>query len=265
MREFLKNKLSKYDNRMAKYNYLREYFQLLILRIIDEKGFFQKLAFIGGTALRILYDLNRFSEDLDFCLIDNKNFSFETLLQSIERELTLANFSVSIVGKDKKTVAAAFIKFKNLLYEFDLSSHEDQNLSIKLEIDQNPPAGYQTAFSMINKEFLVGINHYDLPSLYASKLHAILHRKYEKGRDYYDLIWYISKNIVPNYALLNVAIQQTEHRPSTLDEKSLNQALRDRIERTDFDRLRLDTQPFLADPGELRFFTKAYFLKLIDI
>ncbi len=264
MKDLLRSKLNEYDTREQKYNFLREYLQLLVLQIIDEKGFFQNLAFVGGTALRILYDLKRFSEDLDFCLIDKKNYNFQNLLQTMERELTQRGLSVNITGKAKKTVAASFIRFNKLLFEFGLSAHKDQNLSIKLEIDQNPPKGYKTEFSMINKAFLIGINHYDLPSLYASKLHAILCRKYKKGRDYYDLIWYISKKIKPNYDLLNSAISQTEHHASNLNEKTLKATLHNCIEDTDFDRLKVDISPFLSDAGELRFFTKNYFLKLVS-
>ena len=264
MRDILKEKMKELATRAEKYNALREHLQLLILRIIDEKGFFQNMAFVGGTALRILYDLKRFSEDLDFCLVNKTNFFFEKLLNDIKRELDLQGLEVEVVGKDKKTVAATFIKFNKLLHELNLSFHKDQNLTIKLEIDQNPPKGFKTELSVINKLFLIAINHYDLPSLFASKLHALLCRKYQKGRDYYDLIWYVGRRIEPNFTLLNAAIEQTEHHSLNLNRVNLKQTLKKRIEESDFDRLRQDIQPFLVDPAELRFFEKSYFLKLIS-
>jgi len=264
MKEILKEKLKPLASNAEKYNALREHLQLLVLRIIDEKGFFQNIAFVGGTALRILYDLNRFSEDLDFCLIKRENYSFDKLLSDIKRELNLMGLPVDVVGKDKKTVAAAFIKFNALLYEFELSSHKDQNLTIKLEIDQSPPLGYATELTVINKIFLIGINHYDRPSLFASKLHAILCRQYQKGRDYYDFIWYMSQKITPNLPLLNNAIEQTEGKNPKLDNEGLKQVLIEKINATDFNRLQEDVRPFLADPAEIRFFKKAYFLQMVE-
>jgi predicted nucleotidyltransferase component of viral defense system len=199
MYELLKTKLAEYgSDRAQKYNYLREYLQLLILKILDEKGYFRHIAFVGGTALRILYDLNRFSEDLDFCLIDKAHFDFKAMIHVLVKELQQQNFQVEFTAKDNKTVASGFIKFNQLLLSLGVSPHLNQKLSIKIEIDCNPPTGFKTEFTMINKEFLIGIQHYDLPSLFAGKLHAILCRAYTKGRDYYDLIWFLGRKIDPN-------------------------------------------------------------------
>lgn len=264
MRALLQEKIKHLSTREDKYNALREYLQLLILRIIDEKGFFQNIAFVGGTALRILYDLRRFSEDLDFCLVQSKHYSFNKLLESISKELELQGLNVDVKGKDKKTVAAAFIRFNTLLHDLGLSSHKDQNLTVKIEVDQNPPKGYKTKLTVINKVFLMGINHYDLPSLFASKCHALLCRKYQKGRDYYDFVWYLAHNVDPNVPLLNAAIEQTEHRPSHLNKEQLKQALIEHFEKTDFERLKQDIQPFLENPAEIRFFETPYFLQLVE-
>lgn len=264
MLEAIKDKLRGHSgNNREKYNYLREYLQLLILKILDEKGYFNHIAFVGGTALRILYDLNRFSEDLVFSLTGQQNYSFADSMKTIKHELNKQNLTVDIATKDQKTVASAFIKFDSLLFELGLSAHKDQKLSVKFEVDQNPPLGYQTEFSMINKEFLIGISHYDLPSLFAGKLHALLCRTYTKGRDYYDLLWYLGKKITPNYALLENAIQQTEHEKLQLNKEKLVELLTKRIEQTDFKKIRADVEPFLADEKELRYFDKNIFLSLI--
>lgn len=265
MLELVKEKLRKYDgNNTDKYNYLREYLQHLVLKIIDEQGFFRNLAFVGGTALRILYDLNRFSEDLDFSLVFANNYNYTKMMRSIENELQKNNFNVSIKSKDKKTVAASFIGFSNLLFELGLTKLKEQKILIKLEIDQNPPTGYQTQLSLVNKDFLVAINHYNLPSLFASKLHAILCRKYIKGRDFYDLLWYLSKKITPNYNLLDQAFLQTEKEKIVFNKEVLTSALKNKIKKIDFKLMRIDVAPFLVNASELRYFEKDFFLNLVD-
>ncbi len=265
MLNLLKQKLDelKGDN-LTKINFLREYLQLFVLKVMDEKGYFNHLAFVGGTALRILYDLNRFSEDLDFCLIDNGSFSFDKMMQDIQISFQLFNLTVEIKTKTGKTVAAALIKFPELLHNLNLSSHKSQKLSIKIELDQNPPKGYHTKFMMINKEFLFSVKHYDLPSLFSGKLHALLCRKYTKGRDFYDLLWYLGKKIQPNYPLLEQSIFQTEEKKVSLNEKTLKELLIDQIKKTDFKQVLSDIEPFLADNKEKRYFTKEFFLQLFE-
>lgn len=263
MLDTLKEKLQQYNNATDKYNYLREYLQLLVLKIIDEKGYFRNLAFVGGTALRILYDLKRFSEDLDFSLINNTNFSFVKMMDVITKELEQQNLSVSCAPKDDKTVSQAFIKFDQLLYTLNLSNHKDQKLSIKIEVDKKPPSGFKTELTLINKEFFTNINHYDLPSLYAGKLHAVLCRSYTKGRDYYDLLWYLTRKTEPNYSMLNQAISQTNQKNLQLDKVKLTELLQARINETDFKKIRTDIQPFLMDLKELRYFEKDFFLNLL--
>ncbi|MBT7087575.1 nucleotidyl transferase AbiEii/AbiGii toxin family protein, partial [bacterium] len=139
MKEVLQDKISKYKTNSEKYNYLREYLQLLILKIIEEKGYFQNIAFVGGTAVRILYDLPRFSEDLDFSSI--KKLNFKDFLTNIKKELELYGFEIEITFKETKTVKNSFIKFKNILQELNITNQIDQKLSIKIEIDSNPPKG----------------------------------------------------------------------------------------------------------------------------
>lgn len=264
MIELLKNKLRDYRSNEEKYNMLREHLQLLILKSLEELGYFKNLAFVGGTALRILYDLKRFSEDLDFCLVNNTKYNFGDLMHKLEKRLLLENIAVSIKYKDKKTVASAFIKFDQLLHQLGLSMHADQKLMVKFEVDQNSPKGYQTMFTVINKEFLIGINHYDLPSLFAGKLHAVLCRKYAKGRDYYDLIWYLSKKVKPNYRLLDQSILQTEHYDPKLNPEKLITALKEKVLSIDLQKLKHDVRPFLENATETKYFEAPILISLID-
>lgn len=259
----LKNKFEQYSNKIDRYNYLREYLQLVILKILDEKGYFRNIAFVGGTALRIIYDLKRFSEDLDFCLVNKRSYSFDNIAKTLHYELAQNNLEININTKSDKNVATMTIKFLKLLFDLGLSKHKEERLTLKIEVDQKPPKGFELEFTMLNKEFIIGINHYDLPSLFASKLHAVLYRKYTKGRDYYDLLWYLGKMIQPNYELLQAAIYQTEKIKLKIDREKLISLLEQKIDATNFAKIRSDVAPFLEDNGELRLFDSKYFLAAI--
>lgn len=263
MRTDIENRLKQYTTYEEKFNYLREFLQLLILKILDEEGYFRNLAFVGGTALRVLYDLNRFSEDLDFCLISKGNYAFSQLMQNLEKKLRLENFDVTVRYKDAKTVASGLIKFENLLYQLGLTAHRDKKLTIKFEVDQNTPAGYNTTLSVISNDFFIAINHFDLPSLLSGKLHALLYRKYTKGRDFYDYIWYVGKKITPNFVWLNNAISQTEHVAASVDADNIKSLLLEKFEKTNFNHVQKDIAPFLKNPKEIRYFNQPFFTQLV--
>lgn len=264
MIDLLKQKLDSFPgNQNDKYNYLREFFQLLILKKLDEAGYFQHIAFVGGTALRILYSLHRFSEDLDFSLISKKQFDFATLISKLKLELERESISVDIKTKISDAVCFALFKFKDVLFKTGLSSHKDQVIMIKLEVDMRPPAGFHTELSMISKEYLIAINHFDKPSLYAGKLHALLQRKYTKGRDYYDYLWYVGQAIQPNLPMLNHALEQTMGKNPHLNLDELQTQLKKRFNETDFNLVKKDIEPFLQDSHELRLFSKDIFLQTL--
>lgn len=262
MKEVIISKVAAVSNNNDKMQYLREQLQLLILKIMDEKGFFRSLAFVGGAALRILYDLNRFSEDLDFSLTEASYFDFANFVTVLQRELQLRNLSVNFSPSKDKTVFSVFLRFNDLMQEAKLSPHKDQKISIKIEIDQNPPAGFNLVHSMTNKGFLFEVQHYDLPSLYAGKLHAILFRKYSKGRDFYDFMWYQARGTKPNYCLLSNAIFQTTNERIELDAEKLRSLLVEKFTSLDFAKIAKDVEPFLQIPSEIRFFKQAYFIQM---
>ncbi len=266
MKNVLLAKLTSLQTNEEKYNVTREFLQELVLQIIDRQGYFTHLAFIGGTALRLLYDLPRFSEDLDFCLIKKSGFHFKSLLKTLKRELTLNGFEVeeAAAGKNEKTVLGEFIRFKGLLFELGLTSHKSEKLFIKLEIDSKPPAGYRTEIVMVNKNFLFKVQTYDLPSLFAAKLHAFLFRKYAKGRDYYDLLWFLSRKTQVNYKLLSAAAAQTEGGKVQLDSSSLKDLLLNKIGRTDFPKIANDAAIFLSRRQEREYLTKEHFLAAVE-
>lgn len=264
MIDLLKQKLAVYPgSRNDKYNYLRELFQLLILKKLDESGYFQQIAFVGGTALRILYDIHRFSEDLDFSLISHKKFDFIKLIDKLKFEFKHESVGVDVKVKTSAAVCFALFKFKDVLFKTGLSSHKDQVIMIKLDVDLKPPAGYHTQLSVISKEYLIAINHFDLPSLFAGKLHAILQRKYTKGRDYYDYLWYQGRGIKPNMTMLNHALEQTMGNNPRLTENDLQLLLKKRFDETNFDKVKADIEPFLQDSRELRLYIKEVFLQTL--
>lgn len=264
MIEILKEKIKTGNSYNDKLNLIREFLQILILKIMFDKNHFNYLSFQGGTALRILFNLRRFSEDLDFSLINKKNYVYYNLISEIEKELKLFGFNIESKIKDEKTIQNAIFKFPQLLKELGLSNLSEQKLSVRLEIDTNPPKGWKNEISFVNNIYIFTINHFDLPSLFATKLHACFYRKYVKGRDFYDLIWYLSNNIEPNFILLNNAIKQTDKNPKQITKNNFKSFLLKRIEQIDFKLVKKDVERFLEDKNEIKLFDYKTVKNLIE-
>ena len=156
------------------------------------------------------------------------------------------------------------LKFIGLPNELNISSIKGQKLSIKLEIDTNPPKGWNTLLTPVNKSFVFAVRHFDMPSLYSTKLHACFYRKYTKGRDFYDLIWYLGKKTVPNFTLLNNAVKQTEGKNPDIDKNNFNEFLGKNIKKVDFSAVKKDVERFLEDKSELKLLGKDVILQLAD-
>lgn len=248
-----------------KLNSMREYLQAYILRIIHDEGVFRSTAFLGGTALRFLYKLPRFSEDLDFSLTGDKQYTFVDLVAKIKQELKLAGYDISISYNDEKTVQYALINFENLMYEAGISPHREQKFSTKIEIDTNPPQGAVLKTDIVNIYFPLSFLSYDIPSLFAGKLHALLNRKYTKGRDFFDLGWYLSrwKDISPNITLLQNALKQTSWEGEMPSERTWRDFLYTVVEKTDWQRVKQDVENFLENPSDMKIFTKENVLNLV--
>lgn len=237
-----------------KLNRVREFLQLACLKFIYDKGDFNQIVFTGGTALRVIFGLRRFSEDLDFSLVNHKGYSFLQLNSEIVRSFGLNGITVESAPKEDKTVHSTMLKFGGVLKASGLSPLEGQKLSIKLEIDTNPPKGGNLTNTLVNKIYVLNLAHFDLPSLFATKLHACFYRKYLKGRDYYDLIWYLGRKIKPNLLLLNNAIAQTQGKNPNLNENTFKTFLLEHIERVDLEKAKKDVERFLEDKTELKLF-----------
>lgn len=252
MKDYCLTLAARQPNYNAKLNTMREYLQANILRALQERGFFRTTAFVGGTALRFLYDLPRFSEDLDFSLISPANYEFTALVTQVKDELSRAGYGVEAKYNDRKTVVNAFFKFKGLLFEAGLSPLKSQNFSVKLEIDTKPPAGGATQTRMVNKFFPVTFLTFDLPSLFAGKIHALLTRPYARGRDYFDLSWYLSRNkgLEPNFTLLKNALTQTRYEKEFPQNGNWREVLLRALKEADWAVIRNDVRNFLENPKD---------------
>ena len=250
----------------AKLNILREYLQAYILKILQRHGLFQAAAFQGGTALRFLYELPRFSEDLDFALERKKSHSFVQVTGKVKHELELAGYEVSVSCHDEKKVQKASVKFGKLLHEAGLSPLPAQKVSIKIEVDTNPPEGASLETRVVNKYFPISFLAHDLPSLFAGKLTALFSRKYTKGRDLFDLGWYLSrwKNLVPNLILLQNGLKQTAWRGPFPAESTWRELVYGFVEKIDWKEVREDVQNFLENPSDRDIFTKENVLRLVQ-
>jgi hypothetical protein len=247
-------------------NLAREYLQALILQSLQRAGAMTALAFHGGTALRFLYSLPRFSEDLDFALERNTSqYDFQSYLKTIQHNLETQGYKINIKINDKKAVHNAFVRFPGLPYELKLSPHLGEVLAVKIEVDTQPPAGAVLSTSLTRHHVLLNLQHHDQSSLLAGKLHAILQRPYLKGRDLYDLAWYLSAKDWPdpNLVLLNNALAQTGWIGPKLTAENWSQLVRARLETVSWEQALEDARPFLADRKEAEMLTKENILRLL--
>ena len=240
-----------------KINVLREYLQAFSLRSLHESRAFRCLSFVGGTALRFLYSLPRFSEVLDFSLESADGYMPKLWITKIKRDFEFAGFTVTVTWNERNVVNIAWIRVADLMKEAKLTDISQQKLSIKIEIDTKPPQGALLQNSIIDRHMIVAVRHHDLPSLLAGKIHALCTRKFLKARDWYDLLWYGARRPVihPNTTLLTHALVQTGH--ELLQKPSEWQAyLFDRIIRIDQTKLQKDIRPFLEEPKDVYLLTK---------
>lgn len=252
------------NNPADKLNILREYLQAFVLRSLHESEAFTCLSFVGGTALRFLYDLPRFSEDLDFSLESKVGYEPEKWLAKLKRDLEFAQFEATLTWSSKTAVHNGWVKIKGLLKEAGLSGHADQAISIKWEIDTRPPAGARTETRVVNRHFLIAMRHHDLPSLMAGKIHALGCRNYIKGRDYYDLLWYrsIRPPIAPNLDFLQNGLDQTGKNPWKATE--WKQVLLDKLSTVDFKTVVRDVERFLENPQEVTLLTREFLSQCVE-
>ena len=281
MNEAIEQMLKTYqvENVYDRKNAMKEIMQELVLCGLSRAGFFKKAAFYGGTALRIFYGLDRFSEDLDFSLkAADLDFELKEYIPMLEKEIKSFGLNVSISEKKKikdSNIRSAFLKGNTkehmLLFYADekLATNVAQNeaIKIKLEIDVNPPeyAGFEHKYRLLPVPYEV--NLYDMPSLFAGKLHAVICRAWQsriKGRDLYDFVFYMSRSTPVNLKHLRQRLIDsgfiTEGVECSLDE--LKQMLNDRFDSIDFEQAKQDVEPFIRDFSVLNVWSADFFKQI---
>jgi hypothetical protein len=211
------------------------------------------LAFHGGTTLRFLYNSQRYSEDLDFALEGNAQYyDFRSYIQNIRRDLEAQGYALSLKVSDQNIVQNAFFRFPGLPFELGLSPHKDEVLAVKIEVDTRPPQGAGLETTLIRRHVLLNLHHHNKASLLAGKLHALLQRPYLKGRDLYDLIWYLSDPdwSAPNLILLNNALTQTGWTGPLVTPESWRETLYIRLKDIPWEQAQADVEPFLLSQQE---------------
>lgn len=250
----LKAAVAEQANDRDRRNAAREYLQHYALLTLYRARRHTQVAFTGGTALRMLYGLPRFSEDLDYVLLaDVEGFDFAGVAEDVRAGFAAAAYEVQVKLRSGSAVASAMVKFPGLPFELGLSSHRDQVLSIRLEVDTRPPAGAVTqSRPMRYRHMLYEVVHCDLSTIFAGKLHALCFRPYTKGRDLHDLLWFLTAHpgLEPNLEFLNNTARQTEEEPPVFTSESWRLVVAGRLDEYDFEAARADVAPFLAEPRD---------------
>lgn len=245
---------------LARRNLAREFLQAQVLLALQDSGAFADWAFVGGTALRFLYRLPRYSEDLDFSLVETvQDAKFERHMTAVQRALSSQTYDIEVKLRTHATVASARVKFRGLLFEIGVSPHRDETFMIKVEIDTHPPAGAITETRLLRRFVMLNLHHYDKASLFAGKLHAVIARQYTKGRDLYDLAWYLADDSwpPPNLVQLNHALNQTGWTDAPLTPDNWRNVVIKRLETVNWAQAQQDVSPFLEREQDLAFVSKS--------
>lgn len=259
MKDYLAQLVEEAPDTLKGRHVTREYLQARILSSLQRAGAMIPLAFHGGTALRFLYHIPRYSEDLDFALEQaTETYDFRSYLGTVRSNLLAEAYPVELKVNDQKTVHSALVRFRGLFYELNLSPHADEVLSIKIEVDTRPPSDAGLQSTIVRRYVLLHLQHHDQPSLLAGKLHAILQRPYAKGRDLYDLFWYLSNPDwpEPNIQMLNNALEKTGWQGRRLMTENWREAVWSRLQSIDWETAVAEVQPFLIDLPEARLLTR---------
>lgn len=257
---------------------LREIMQEITLAGLSRTNFFEKAAFYGGTALRIFYGLDRYSEDLDFSLLQpDPNFSIEPYFKAIMDEFKSLGLNVSIKEKKKtkeSAIDSAFLKAETIWQEIVLEDvikqtgvRSNRILKIKIEVDRRPPLNFNTEEKLLLRPFSFYVKCFSGPSLFAGKLHALLFRKWKdrvKGRDWYDLEWYIKKGISLDLNhFLARAKDTNDWQDNDISPEQIIELLHMKIEEVSFKGIKEDVVRFIKNDDILSIWSTEYFNDLV--
>lgn len=267
MKPYLKQLLDGTTDIQAGLPVVREYLQARILEGLQKSGAFQCLAFHGGTSLRFLYNIPRYSEDLDFALeFHPEQYDFQRYLATLERIFLAEGYAVEVRAKpDQPVVNKALIRFRGLFYEMGLSPYDTQVFMIKLEVDTNPPPKAHCESTIVQRYVDLHLVHHDRASLLAGKLQAVLNRVYVKGRDWYDLWWYLNQSDwpQPNFDYLNSGMRQAGIDDLTFTAENWKEIVREKAEGLDWTAVLRDVEPFIIKGEQQRDFNQVRLLELL--
>ena len=282
MNNVIEQMLTNYEikNTNDEINALKEIIQEIIISGLSRGGFFNEAAFYGGTALRIFYNLDRFSEDLDFALLSpNNDFELSKYFNFIDKELKAFGLNLEINSKQKSVetnIKSAIVKgntVEHILKFFPNESEHKYNqilkdIKIKFEVDINPPSGatYEEKYKLLPAPHQVKL--YDIESLFAGKIHAVLCRGWKnrvKGRDLYDLVFFISRNTKINMTLLKNKLLESNYidKNEKFNIDTLKQLLTKKFDEIDFKDSKEDIMPFINDVKSLEIWNKEFFTDII--
>ena len=248
-------------------NALYEVTQQITLSGLYRGGFFDKAAFYGGTCLRIIHGLNRYSEDMDFSLLKkDESFSIENYFPAIITEFKALGRNITITKKDKRNfgkVESAFLKDTTEVY--DLSFQTEKNLKIKIEVDTMPPLKFETEQKLLLQPFAFMVRCFTLPDLFAGKMHALVFRNWKnriKGRDWYDFDWYVRNGVELDFSHLHERIREFNGADMSYEQFII--LLKEKLSTANIDLVKADVGTFILDHRELEIWSNDYFLMLAD-
>lgn len=261
-------------------NALKEIMQEIALLGLWRSKFFEHAAFYGGTALRILYGLDRFSEDLDFSLLKpQKNFDLKPYIASVESELTSMGFSVTVEEREKSVstaIESAFIKAGTSEHLIKITMPEtiadrvqtNRLMKVRFEVDTDPPGGFSTEVKILLQPIPFSVNTYTLPDLFAGRIHAVLQRNWKsrlKGRDYYDFVWYVSRDVAVHLSHLEQRLRQSGGwtGKKAMSKSDLSSLLEEKFSSLDIIAAKKEVSPFLRDSAATDLWSADFFLSLI--
>ena len=266
-----------YDQMVAEYqqqeststpNVEQEVMQKIALAGLSRGGFFKHAAFYGDTCLRLFHQLPRYSEDMDFTLREkNSDIHLEDFFPYIIEEFHLAGHEVVIQKKDKKMfgrVESAFLKENTEV--FDIKFQTKKTVKVKIEMDTDPPLGFETEYLPLSRPYPFVVRCVALPDLYAGKMHALLYRNWKtrvKGRDWYDFQWYVANRVPLNFEHLQKRIR--EFNDEDITKERFMEMLHEKLSTTDMESVKQDVRGFIFDQRDIEIWSNDYFLKLADM
>lgn len=283
MNEAVSRMLSRYEGRTVdqRVQALREILQEIALLGLWRSKFFEKAAFYGWTSLRLLYGLDRFSEDLDFSLLKPMpDFNLRHYMQALEREIASFGFDVRLEKKEKTTeskIQSAFLKADTAKHLMVIETTESlvrviprgQVIKIRLEIDTDPPPGFETENKFLLHPIPFSVRTYALPDLFAGKMHAVLCRRWKnrvKGRDWYDLVWYAAHHPKLHAAHLAERMIQSGDlkRGLSMTRNRFLELADAAVDQLNISMAKKEVEPFIKNPEQLTVWSPAFFRDILQ-